>query len=619
MEPAAITEKRKTPFTPDGLYRFDLGDVGLLGSGAHGVVRAATHVHTGQMVAIKVMTTTSLTSVAKELAAHGRLRHPHIVELKATMVDLDRNRVYMVMELCRGGELFDRIAECGKVEEQDCQRYLFQMASALSHCHARNVFHRDLKPENILLDEFDNVKVCDFGLAATMHQVHEDASFLRHTKCGSLMYAAPEVLTSSVAEGYAVAKADVWSLGVIMYAMLSGALPFQAAHPSKCRRFAIVAEHGILPLCQVNNFSAAATQLLCGMLSIDPAKRFTIDQVLESEWLRPMREQQVQVQASCCPPSPLLSPVSPMAVTGIVRKWSTLLGDHDRAEGLVSTPLSQEATKRPRCADTGAPGSSSSAGAHGAYGGGAAVGAAGVAPGANGHACCPQQVRKQAQQAQSLQRPQQLAMQPPQQVPQRDQQQGLRSPPQQAGEQSQQQMQAAQQASDALPAGSEQTTPPQPAPSRDTPCGLRICADACASANTPEPTPVGVNGMLVRSLGWVQLPTHKEKMVEDVTSALTELGATFSIEHGELSDVVQATLPTQETTDDSVACAEGKLTVRMRILGDDRYGSDLHIERESGNVLQFHSFYRDVRNQLAGANGWSEELGRYHCVADARS
>merc|ERR1719408_920253 len=133
------------------------------------------------------------------------------------------------MELCYGGELFDRIAESGKLDDSTARQYLVQAAAAIAHCHAQNVFHRDLKPENILLDANNTVKVADFGLAALAHRVREDASFLQHTKCGSLMYAAPEVLLSSAESGYDAAKADVWSLGIILYSMLSGALPFRVA------------------------------------------------------------------------------------------------------------------------------------------------------------------------------------------------------------------------------------------------------------------------------------------------------------------------------------------------------------------------------------------------------
>lgn len=91
-------------------------------------------------------------------------------------------RVYLLMELCQGGELFDRIAECGGLEEMEAKRYFAQILAALQHCHANNVFHRDLKPENILLDIDENAKVADFGLSAVTKLVGDDATYLRHTK-----------------------------------------------------------------------------------------------------------------------------------------------------------------------------------------------------------------------------------------------------------------------------------------------------------------------------------------------------------------------------------------------------------------------------------------------------
>ena len=136
----------------------------------------------------------------------------------------------------------------------------------MAHCHALSVFHRDLKPENILLDENDCVKIADFGLAALAHQVQEDASFLQHTRCGSLMYAAPEVLASNAQNGYDAGKADVWSLGVILYSMLSGALPFRMAMPNKCPRFALVLQRGMRVLCEANGFSPESTDLLASMM-----------------------------------------------------------------------------------------------------------------------------------------------------------------------------------------------------------------------------------------------------------------------------------------------------------------------------------------------------------------
>ncbi|EOD42155.1 hypothetical protein EMIHUDRAFT_414421, partial [Emiliania huxleyi CCMP1516] len=274
MEPqspgGAGPSRGATTHTPDGAYKFELGPLGALGSGAHGVVRLARHVESGEMVAIKVMPTAVMGAVAKELVAMAKVDHPNIVRLLGTQVDLDRKRVYMVMELCQGGELFDRIAECGKLEEDQARQYLVQMALAIEHCHGLNVYHRDLKPENILLSQQDRVKIADFGLAAMVGQVREDASFLRHTKCGSLMYAAPEVLVSDASRGYDAAKADIWSLGVILYSMLSGALPFQVANARKCTRYAVVEERGMAVLCDASGFSADASSILVAMLEPNP-------------------------------------------------------------------------------------------------------------------------------------------------------------------------------------------------------------------------------------------------------------------------------------------------------------------------------------------------------------
>lgn len=492
MAAVAPAEPRvRTTHTPDGQYRFDLGETGMLGSGAHGVVRLASHIKTSEMVAVKVMPANMMANVTKELLAHGRVRHPHIVRLESTQVDLDRKRVYMTMELCRGGELFDRIAECGKLEETSCRRALFQMASALAHCHERNIFHRDLKPENILLDHFDNVKVADFGLAAMMKEVRGGTGFLRHTKCGSLMYAAPEVLLSSEDMGYDAGKADVWSLGVIAYAMLTGALPFQVALEAKCKRFAFIAEHGLLPLCEANGFSEELSQLLCSMLQVDPSRRADISQVLAAPWLAP----EGPVPTPPATPTPT-APETPASMPTVL-KWSKSLGDKNAQVAASSGDKRDWEGKRKSSGEV-------------------------------------------------------------------------------KGE---------------------------------------VTAAAASTGEEEEEEPEsGVNGMLVRSLGWVQLPTEKERLMQDVTETLESMGAKYQVVKGELTDVVTATIGAPEggsAPEDGVT--EGQLTVRMQIVSDGEGHSDFHLSRDQGHVLQFHSFYRDVRNQLAGANGWSKDAGRYHC------
>jgi len=282
---SSLPEEAGRPmYTPDGRYRIDGSEIGLLGSGAHGVVRIAQHVETHEYVAVKITPTSVVRSACKEVTALTRLNNAHIVQLLGVQVDMAKERVYMVMELCHGGELFDRIAECGGLVENEARRYFVQIVHALAHCHEKHVYHRDLKPENILLDAEDNAKVADFGLAAVYRHVSGGAGYLQHTKVGSVMYAAPEVLVSTATSGYDASCADTWSLGVILFSMLSGTLPFTCAAASKCKRYAAVMRHGISVMCP-EHLSPQVTTLLSQLLHPDPGQRITPMQALQSEWV----------------------------------------------------------------------------------------------------------------------------------------------------------------------------------------------------------------------------------------------------------------------------------------------------------------------------------------------
>ena len=249
-----------------------------------GLARVCCRVVTIADVAVKITPTSVVRSACKEVTALTRLNNAHIVQLLGVQVDMAKERVYMVMELCHGGELFDRIAECGGLVENEARRYFVQIVHALAHCHEKHVYHRDLKPENILLDAEDNAKVADFGLAAVYRHVSGGAGYLQHTKVGSVMYAAPEVLVSTATSGYDASCADTWSLGVILFSMLSGTLPFTCAAASKCKRYAAVMRHGISVMCP-EHLSPQVTTLLSQLLHPDPGQRITPMQALQSEWV----------------------------------------------------------------------------------------------------------------------------------------------------------------------------------------------------------------------------------------------------------------------------------------------------------------------------------------------
>ncbi|XP_019728593.1 5'-AMP-activated protein kinase catalytic subunit alpha-1 isoform X2 [Hippocampus comes] len=179
----------------------------------------------------------------------------------------------MVMEYVSGGELFDYILKNGKLDEKESRRLFQQIISAVDYCHRHMVVHRDLKPENVLLDAHKNAKIADFGLSNMM----SDGEFLR-TSCGSPNYAAPEVISGRL---YAGPEVDIWSSGVILYALLCGTLPFDDDHvPTLFKKIC----DGIFFTPPYLN--PAVTSLLKHMLQVDPMKRATIKEIREDDWFK---------------------------------------------------------------------------------------------------------------------------------------------------------------------------------------------------------------------------------------------------------------------------------------------------------------------------------------------
>ncbi|KAK7492896.1 hypothetical protein BaRGS_00015843 [Batillaria attramentaria] len=252
-----------------------LGDT--LGVGTFGKVKIATHQLTGHKVAVKILNRQKIKSldvvgkIRREIQNLKLFRHPHIIKLY--QVISTPTDIFMVMEYVSGGELFDYIVKHGRLKEPEARKFFQQIISGVWYCHRHMVVHRDLKPENLLLDAQGGVKIADFGLSNMMH----DGEFLR-TSCGSPNYAAPEVISGKL---YAGPEVDIWSCGVILYALLCGTLPFDDEHvPTLFRKI----KSGIFAIPDYLNKEVVS--LLCHMLQVDPLKRATIKDIREHEWFK---------------------------------------------------------------------------------------------------------------------------------------------------------------------------------------------------------------------------------------------------------------------------------------------------------------------------------------------
>lgn len=248
-----------------------------LGTGTFGKVKIGEHQLTKHKVAVKILNRQKIKSldvvgkIRREIQNLKLFRHPHIIKLY--QVISTPTDIFMIMEYVSGGELFDYIVNNGKLQESEARRFFQQIISGVDYCHRHMIVHRDLKPENLLLDHNRHVKIADFGLSNMML----DGEFLR-TSCGSPNYAAPEVISGKL---YAGPEVDIWSCGVILYALLCGTLPFDDEHvPTLFRKI----KSGIFPIPEYLNKQVVS--LLCQMLQVDPLKRATVEEIKKHEWFQ---------------------------------------------------------------------------------------------------------------------------------------------------------------------------------------------------------------------------------------------------------------------------------------------------------------------------------------------
>ncbi|KAH8379572.1 hypothetical protein KR009_005653 [Drosophila setifemur] len=248
-----------------------------LGTGTFGKVKIGEHQITRVKVAVKILNRQKIKSldvvgkIRREIQNLKLFRHPHIIKLY--QVISTPSDIFMIMEYVSGGELFDYIVKQGKLQEHQARRFFQQIISGVDYCHRHMIVHRDLKPENLLLDHNMHVKIADFGLSNMML----DGEFLR-TSCGSPNYAAPEVISGKL---YAGPEVDIWSCGVILYALLCGTLPFDDEHvPTLFRKI----KSGIFPIPEYLN--KQVVNLVCQMLQVDPLKRANIEEIKKHEWFQ---------------------------------------------------------------------------------------------------------------------------------------------------------------------------------------------------------------------------------------------------------------------------------------------------------------------------------------------
>uniref|UniRef100_A0A672RNH7 Serine/threonine-protein kinase BRSK1-like n=1 Tax=Sinocyclocheilus grahami TaxID=75366 RepID=A0A672RNH7_SINGR len=244
-----------------GPYRLEK----TLGKGQTGLVKVGIHCITGQKVAIKIVNREKLSEsvlmkVEREIAILKLIEHPHVLKLH----DVYENNkyLYLVLEHVSGGELFDYLVKKGRLTPKEARKFFRQIISALDFCHSHSICHRDLKPENLLLDERNNIRIADFGMASL--QVGDS---MLETSCGSPHYACPEVIRG---EKYDGRRADVWSCGVILFALLVGALPFDH---DNLRQLLEKVKSGVF---HMPHFIPADCQaLLRGMIEVNPEQRLT--------------------------------------------------------------------------------------------------------------------------------------------------------------------------------------------------------------------------------------------------------------------------------------------------------------------------------------------------------
>uniref|UniRef100_A0A8D0AIF8 non-specific serine/threonine protein kinase n=1 Tax=Sander lucioperca TaxID=283035 RepID=A0A8D0AIF8_SANLU len=246
-----------------------------IGKGNFAKVKLARHVLTGREVR---QTNVPLSQqLFREVRIMKLLNHPNIVKL-FEVIETEKT-LYLVMEYASGGEVFDYLVAHGRMKEKEARAKFRQIVSAVQYCHQRRIVHRDLKAENLLLDADMNIKIADFGFSNEFTVGSKLDTF-----CGSPPYAAPELFQGKKYDGPEV---DVWSLGVILYTLVSGSLPFDGQNLKELRERVLRGKYRI-PF----YMSTDCENLLKKLLVLNPVKRGSLEQIMKDHWMNVGHEEE---------------------------------------------------------------------------------------------------------------------------------------------------------------------------------------------------------------------------------------------------------------------------------------------------------------------------------------
>ncbi|SCU95664.1 LAFA_0G01508g1_1 [Lachancea sp. 'fantastica'] len=294
VQTAPTAQNPQTTVKGDKIGPWKLGPT--LGAGSTGKVLMAQHESTGQQAAVKIVSksvfgpqTSNNSStvvgssdpdvlpygIEREIIIMKLLNHPNVLRLYDVWET--NSSLYMVLEYVEKGELFNLLVDRGPLPENEAIRFFRQIIIGISYCHALGIVHRDLKPENLLLDHKFNIKIADFGMAAL-----ESKDKLLETSCGSPHYAAPEIVSGLPYHGF---ESDVWSCGVILFALLTGRLPFDE-EDGNIRNLLLKVQSGRFEMPDTNEISPEAQDLISKILTVDPTARIKARGILKHPLLQ---------------------------------------------------------------------------------------------------------------------------------------------------------------------------------------------------------------------------------------------------------------------------------------------------------------------------------------------